>query len=326
MPQAIWTGTIGFGLVSIPVRLYPATQPKDVRFHLYDRASGKRVRRSLVTRDEEPAVFVPEPRAYGGFAALTPGPSPSIDRGAPPRDDVEELDDDEEDLDLPPMTPAEREVAPSDIVRGYTLPSGDLVTVEEDELAALRPERSRNIEIEEFVDLAEIDPVYFEKSYYLAPGRGQVGEKPYALLLRAMRSAGMVAIGRFVLRTRPHLVAVRPLENILALETLYFGDEVRSAAELVRGGAAVSEREVATAKQLVAALQTEWVPEKHGDAYREELLELLSGKAPALAAPEPDLPSAPVDDLMAALKASVEAAKKRGRPLSATPRRARHSM
>ena len=333
MPQAIWTGTLGFGLVSIPVRLYPATQPKDVRFHLYDRTSGRRVRRSLVTREEEPPVFMPEePRSRGGLAALGPGAPRPVERGPVASDDVdgideddEDMDDDEDDADLPAMTAPEREVASSDIVRGYTLPSGDLVTVEEEELASLRPERSRNIEIEEFVDLAEIDPVFFEKSYYLAPGRGQAAEKPYALLVRAMRSAGMVAIGRFVLRTRPHLVAVRPLENILALETLYFGDEVRTPEELVRGGAAVSEREVETAKQLIAALQTDWVPEKHGDAYREELLELLSGKAPAVAAPEEEPRTAPVDDLMAQLKASVEAAKKRGDMMSKTRGRGQRS-
>ena len=327
MPQAIWTGTIGFGLVSIPVRLYPATQPKDVRFHLYDRTSGRRVRRSLVTREEEPPVFMPEePRFRSGLAALGPGAPLSIDRGPVASDGVDDIDEDEDDdVDLPSITAPEREVAPSDIVRGYTLPSGDLVTVEEEELASLRPERSRNIEIEEFVDLAEIDPVFFEKSYYLAPGRGQTAEKPYALLVRAMRSAGMVAIGRFVLRTRPHLVAVRPLENILALETLYFGDEVRTPEELVRGGAAVSEREVETAKQLIAALQTDWVPEKHGDAYREELLQLLSGKAPAVAAPEEEPRTAPVDDLMAALKASVAAAKKRGDMMSKTRGRGQRS-
>jgi len=326
MPQAVWTGTIGFGLVSIPVRLYPATQPKDVRFHLYDRTSGRRVRRSLVAREEEPPVFMPEePRSRGDLAALGPGAPLSADRRPVASDDTDDIDDDDDDVDLPPISAAEREVAPSDIVRGYTLPSGDLVTVEEEELASLRPERSRNIEIEEFVDLAEIDPIYFEKSYYLAPARGQAAEKPYALLVRAMRSAGMVAIGRFVLRTRPHLVAVRPLENILALETLYFGDEVRAPEELVRSGAAVSEREVETAKQLIAALQTDWVPEKHGDAYREELLELLSGKAPAIAAPEEEPRTAPVDDLMAALKASVEAAKKRGDMMSKTRGRGQRS-
>ena len=306
MPQAIWTGTIGFGLVSIPVRLYPATEPKDVRFHLYDRASGKRVRLARVTREDDAPIFVPEPRSLGGLASL---PAEAELRHAEPADvEEDELDDDD---DLPAIEDARREVAAHEIVRGYQLPSGDLVTVEDDELEAIRPERSRNIEIEEFVDLADIDPIYFEKSYYLGPGRG-AAEKPYALLLRAMRLAGQVAIGRFVLRTRPHLVAIRPLKNVLALETLYFGDEVRSPDELVRGASAqVSAREVETAKQLISALASEWVPEKHGDEYREQLLDMLRGKAPEAAAQVEAPADVPVDDLMAALKASVEAAKKK---------------
>jgi DNA end-binding protein Ku len=307
MPQAIWTGTIGFGLVSIPVRLYPATEPKDVRFHLYDRASGKRVRLARVTRDDDAPTFVPEPRSLGGLASL---PAGAELRHTPPADvEGDELDEDD---DRPATLEPQRGVAAHEIVRGYQLPSGDLVTIEDDELEAIRPERSRNIEVEEFVDLADIDPVYFEKSYYLAPGRGAAAEKPYALLLRAMRSAGQVAIGRFVLRTRPHLVAIRPLDSVLALETLYFGDEVRSPDELVRGaGAQVSEREVETAKQLISALASEWVPERHGDEYREQLLDMLRSKAPQVAAPEETPAGAPVDDLMAALKASVEAAKEK---------------
>jgi DNA end-binding protein Ku len=297
MKQAVWTGTISFGLVSIPIRLYPATEPKDVRFHLYDRDSGRRVHYERVTRPDEPMVF--EPR--DAMRELPPGRA---------YEHPADTDDAEDDADLPPA-PARR-VDTAEIVRGYELPSGDLVTVEDDELEALAPARSRTIEIEEFVDLAEIDPVFYEKSYYVAPGRGGGAEKPYALLLAAMRSAGMVAIGRFVLRTKPHLVAIRPLEKVLALETLYFGDEVRAPDELAVGAAAqVSEREIETAEQLIKALATEWVPEKHADAYREELLDLLRRKTPALAAPDVEPAASPVDDLMAALKASVEAAKKR---------------
>jgi DNA end-binding protein Ku len=178
------------------------------------------------------------------------------------------------------------------------------------------PPRSRTIDTEEFVQLAEIDPIFFDKSYYVAPGRASATEKPYALLLQAMRSAGMVAIGRFVLRTRPHLVAIRALENALVLETLFFGDEVRRPEEIVGGAGAtsVSERELKMAQQLVRALSTEWVPEKHADVYRSELLELLQRKSPALPAPQQEESAAdgsPVDDLMAMLKASVQAAKVR---------------
>ena len=207
------------------------------------------------------------------------------------------------------------------------MPTGDLVTVTDDELVSIAPERSRTIEIEEFVSLADIDPVFYEKSYHVAPARGIGAEKPYALLLRAMQGAGMVGIGRFVLRTKPHVVAVRPLSDALALETLFFADEVRSPAELIRGlgDVAISDREVKTARQLITAMATNWIPEKHADEYREELLELLRSKPAAKASEEiPTASASPVGDLMAALRASVEAAKRKGekKPKSAGSRRA----
>ena len=202
VPQAVWTGSISFGLVTIPVRLYPATEPKDVRFHLYDRESGRRIRYERVTRALEPPSFATSPETDEEtavpqalrihVASPVAGPAPAV--------------------------------AASDVVRGFTLPSGDLVTVAEEELERVRPGRSRTIEIEEFVDLAQIDPVFFEKSYYVAPARDAAAARPYALLLRAMQEAKMVAIGRFVLRTKPHLVAIRPLERALSLETLFFAD------------------------------------------------------------------------------------------------------
>lgn len=305
MSQAVWTGSISFGLVNIPVKLYPATEPKDVRFHLYDRRTGKRVHYERVTRDIEPAAFEPEP---------SEDVSPEEDRYEPRiARDIEGT--------APAATPVERE----DMVRGFEMPSGDLVTVTDDELISIAPERSKTIEIEEFVDLADIDPVFYEKSYHVGPVRGMGAEKPYALLLRAMQGAGMVGIGRFVLRTKPHVVAIRPLKDALALETLYFADEVRSPAELTSGlsNLAVSDREVKTARQLITAMATEWVPEKHADVYREELLELLRSK-PAAAPAQADMAMAetPVGDLMDALRASVEAAKRKGAKRSAGSKRA----
>src|SRR5438132_447339 len=170
-----------------------------------------------------------------------------------------------------------------DLVRGLELPGGDIVTVTEDELVSITPERSRTIEIEEFVHLAEIDPVFYEKSYHVAPVRGMGAEKPYVLLLRAMEAAGMIGIGRFVLRTKPHLVAIRPTEKALSLETLFFGDEVRDPDELAPAPSdlAISDRELKTAQQLIGAMATVWSPSRHADAYREELLALLSRKSPA---------------------------------------------
>jgi DNA end-binding protein Ku len=299
MPQAVWTGTISFGLVSIPVRLYPATQPKDVRFHLYDRRSGKRIHYERVIRDEEPSVFEPDPQTAGERTELaTPA------RSSEPSHESLHLSE-----------PQRASVGAHDLVRGIELPEGDLVTVTDEELSELAPERSRTIDLEEFVDLSDIDPTFYEKTYYVAPGRGNVGDKPYVLLHRAMRSAGMVGIGRFVLRTKPHLVAIRPLEEALALHTLYFGDEVRSPQEFARvSGVSVADREVKMAKDLIGAMATPWSPDSHSDAYRQGLLDLLRSKSPMKQAPMIDTartPGGEVEDLMAALRSSVEAVKKR---------------
>ncbi len=309
MSQAVWTGSISFGLVSIPVKLYPATEPKDVRFHLYDRRTGKRVHYERVTKDFDAPSFEPEPFSEDS-----------------PEDDRTEAQNSDDFGPAPSAaTPAAQPVQREDVVRGFELPSGDLVTVTDDELVSIAPERSRTIEIEEFVNLADIDPVFYEKSYHVGPVRGMGAEKPYALLLRAMQGAGMIGIGRFVLRTKPHVVAIRPLKDALALETLFFADEVRSPAELTSGlsNLAVSDREVKTARQLITAMATEWIPEKHADVYRDELLELLRSKpavAPALATETAG--ETPVGDLMAALRASVEAAKRKGAKKSAGSTRA----
>jgi len=309
MGQAVWTGSISFGLVNIPVKLYPATEPKDVRFHLYDRSTGKRVRYERVTKDTDAPTFEP---------ARDAEPSPYEDR-------VEPRVESDYGQGLPEWGPSARPVEREDIVRGFEMPTGDLVTVTDDELVSIAPERSRTIEIEEFVDLADIDPVFYEKSYHVAPARGMGAEKPYALLLRAMQGAGMVGIGRFVLRTKPHVIAIRPLENALALETLFFADEVRSPAELIRGLAdvSISDREVKTARQLITAMAAEWIPEKHADVYREELLELLRSKPAASPSVATETAAeSPVGDLMAALRASVEAAKRKGAKKSAGSKRA----
>ncbi len=289
MPKAVWTGSLSFGLVSIPVRLYPATEPKDVRFHLMD-ARGRRVHyRRFVETDDEP-------RELG----RTPGevPEPSTTR---PAGEVRSATDH-----------AEEEIAFEDLRRGVERDDGAVVLLETEDIRSAQPERSRTIDIEDFVHLADIDPVYFEKSYIVAPQQG--AEKPYALLLRAMDRAGRAGIGRFVLRTKPHLVAIRPADAVLGLETLFFGDEVRDARRLAGDvdDVPVSEAELRLAEQLIETLKTTWNPAAYSDTYREELLRRIAEKAPE-ATPE-ERPATPargsqVEALMDALKASVEAAK-----------------
>jgi DNA end-binding protein Ku len=307
MARAVWTGSLSFGLVTIPVRLYPATEPKDVRFHLMD-AHGRRVRYRRFVSEEEP----PEPTWEMPEAPETkPPPSEGAreqesSRPAPPDHDVGS---------------AEQEIAYEDLMRGYETEDGRVVMLSRDEMESVRPERSRTIEIEDFVALANIDPVYFEKSYHVAPQTG--GEKPYALLLRAMENAGRVGIGRFVLRTKPHLVAIRPTEGVLGLETLFFGDEVRDGRELVWGldGIDLSDREVQMAEMLIEAMKTEWNPAAYSDTYREELLQRISEKAPIEVRQEVATRGSGghVEELMQALKASVEAAKGKKRTSKKRP-------
>ena len=259
MPRPIWSGSISFGLVNVPVKLVTATSPKDVRFHQLHGADGGRVNQKRVC---------------------------SLDG---------------------------EEVEYSEIVKGYEIRKGDYVVVEPEELEALAPEASRVIDIEEFVDLADIDPLFFEHSYYMVPDGPAA--KPYALLVKAMEGSGKAGIGRFVLRTKEYLAALRPHEGVLVLSTLLFADEVVATADLevrTTKDTKPSEREVDMARQLVDTFSAEWDPAKYKDEYREKLLAMIEAKAEGqevIAPEEPERP-APVVDLMAALEASLARAGK----------------
>jgi DNA end-binding protein Ku len=219
------------------------------------------------------------------------------------------------------------EVAYEDVVKGFEIAPDRYVIVRQDELDALDPRRTKTIDIEAFVELAEIDPVYYDSAYLVAPATG--GTKPYALLLSAMEQAGKVAIGRFVLRTRQQLCALRPAHGALVLSTMLYGDEVNAPERLeeLEGLADVeaNDREVAMAGQLIEQLSTPFEPTAYRDEYRERVLDLIDRKAageevavqPAEAAPEP------VPDLMAALEASVAAVRGNGGPAAARKRRAK---
>jgi len=297
MPRSVWRGTLSFGLVAIPVALYPATEAKDVRFHLFDR-EGRRVRYKRVV-EADLALGEPEEDEIEDDGAS------HRETGSTPVDDERE-------------GPGETEVAYEDLVRGYEVEPETYVFLETEEIDRARPAPSRTIDLEHFVRLEEIDPVYFEKAYYVAPASG--AERSYELLLRTMTETGRVGIGRFVLRTKPHLVALRPMGDVLALETLYFGDEVRDAAPLVSRleGSSVTEREIDISKQLVEALVTEWDPSRFADQYRAELMRMINERAPERIEERIEEASADpgsrIGDLMDTLRRSVEEAKSGRKP------------
>jgi DNA end-binding protein Ku len=206
------------------------------------------------------------------------------------------------------------EVAYEDIVKGYELTKERYVVITPDELEALDPEKSRTIDIEDFVDLVDIDPVYYDHPYYLIPDKGAA--KAYGLLLGAMQESGKVAIARVVLRSKEQLVAIRPAPGgVLMMETMIFADEVISPEDLDDLPEAkdlkASDRELKMAQQLIDSLSADFEPEKYHDEYREKVLELIERKAAGEEiAVQPEAPKpTKVPDLMAALEASLAAVK-----------------
>jgi DNA end-binding protein Ku len=220
------------------------------------------------------------------------------------------------------------EVPNERIQKGYEISSGQYVVVDQDEIETLTPKASHTIDIQDFVDLEHIDPIYFEQPYYLVPDRA--AERPYRLLIEAMTDLQKVAVGKIVLRAKEHLVAIRPLDGALCIETMRHADEVipiESIEEIPRGDdIAPSQKELDMARQLIEALSGEFEPEKYHDAYREQLLEIIEKKAAGeeiVAEPLVEEP-AKVVDLMAALEASLARAGKGdgGQKASARPSKA----
>jgi DNA end-binding protein Ku len=209
------------------------------------------------------------------------------------------------------------EVAYEDIVKGYELTPDRYVLIEPGELEALDPKKTKSIEIEDFVALDEIDPIYFDHPYYLAPGPG--GAKPYRLLLEAMRDTGRVAIATVVIRSKQQLVAIRPIgDDVLGMATMVFPDEIIDPASIdeipTAGDVEVNKRELAIAEQLVESLAAEFEPEKFRDTYRDDVLALIERKAAGeqiAVQPAAEESDEPVPDLMAALKASLDAVRSR---------------
>jgi len=305
MARAVWSGTISFGLVTVPVRLYPATRRRDIRFHEIDRSSGQRIRHQKVV--EVAAPILPAPRGGGNYRTPSPvqGHEEMAERGREVRA-VESF----------PAMP--QPVAAGDVVKGFEVAKDRYVTVAREELEQLAPERSRTIDVEQFVDASAIDPIYYETSYYAVPDRDY--ERAYGLLVDAMRETKRVAICWFVLRRKRYLAALRPHGRLMVLALMFHADEILPAASLepsVPTDLRKKEREMAAL--LINTLSGPFEPERYPDDYRQRLKTLIEGRAasarPATAAVTS---GSGVDDLMAALRASVEqarlASKSRGKP------------
>lgn len=259
MARAIWTGSLSFGLVSIPVGLYSATEDKAIRFHQFQEGTTDRIRNKRVNERTG------------------------------------------EEVDF------------SEIVKGYDIGGGEYVIVKPEELEAVEPGPTRTIEIVDFVDLESIDPIYYKTSYYLAP-QGNDAQKAYELLRQAMGTSKKVGIATLVMRSKQHLVSVRPEEHVLVLETMFFSDEVRDPAREIGslpGELTFKPREIDTAKLLIDSMSTEWNAANYADTYRERVEELIDAKRQGETIVTDGEPraAAPVVDLMDALQASVEAAR-----------------
>ncbi|MDL4772072.1 MULTISPECIES: Ku protein [Thermomonosporaceae] len=255
--RSIWKGAISFGLVTIPVKVYSATEQRDVSFHQVHRQDGGRIKyKRVCTVDGE-------------------------------------------------------EVTYSDIAKGYELPGGEMVVLTDEDFADLPLSSSRRIDVLQFVDRAEVDPIYFAKSYYLEPD--QQGAKPYVLLRDALEGSGQVAIVKIALRQRESLATLRVREGVFVLETMLWPDEVRAPEfPFLEEDIEVRKQELTMASSLIESMEGDFDPGEYKDAYREALQAVIDAKVEGreVTRPEAEAAEEPAADLLSALRASVEAAKK----------------
>ncbi|TDB85743.1 Ku protein [Actinomadura sp. KC216] len=255
--RSIWKGAISFGLVTIPVKLYSATEQRDVSFHQVHREDGARIKyKRVCTADGE-------------------------------------------------------EVPYSDIAKGYELPSGEMVVLTDEDFAELPLSSSRRIDVLQFVEQEEVDPIYFAKSYYLEPDAQ--GAKPYVLLRDALESSGQVAIVKIAIRQRESLATLRVREGVFVLETMLWPDEVRTPDfPFLDEDIEVRKQELSMATSLIESMEGEFDPSEYKDAYREALQAVIDAKVEGreVTRPAEEAEEEPAADLLSALRASVEAAKK----------------
>lgn len=252
MPRAIWSGTISFGLVSVPVRMFSAISEHKLHFNLLHR------------EDESPI-------GYEKVCKLEEKPVPD-----------------------------------SEIVKAYEIEKGEFVYVEDEDFQAAHAEGGHTFDIEQFVPVEDIDPIYFEHSYYLGPQDG--AEKVYMLLVKAMEDAGLAAIGTFLMRDREYLGCLRIRDGVITLERMYFADEIRPPEDLRPKGTRVSKEELAMAASLIDRFRGDFDPKKYKDTYTDRLLDVIKRKRKGEeihAVPEVEAEETP--DLMEALRASLEA-------------------
>jgi DNA end-binding protein Ku len=263
MARAIWSGSISFGLLNVPVKLYSAVARRNIALREIRDSDNARIKHRRVAEGTD------------------------------------------------------EEVPFENIVKAYEITPGQYVPLSKDEMSSLAPEKTRAIEVRDFVDLDQIDPIYFDSPYYLGPAEG--AEKAYALLAKAMEASGKVAIARFVFRNKEHLAALRTSGGVLTLTTMRFADEVVPTSELEEVLPAeapkVAKREQEMAEQLIDSLATDFDPSSYRDEYREQLLALIERKAEGkeIVAAEAEAPQATkAPDLMAALEESIAAVKDKG--------------
>jgi DNA end-binding protein Ku len=253
VPRALWSGSISFGLVNVPVRMLPAIAEHKLQFHYVHAPDSSRIGYEKVCKEE----------------------------GKPVPDD--------------------------EIVKAFEFEKGEYVYMTDEDFEAAAAEGVKTIDIRDFVPADEIDPIYFERTYYLGPQEG--AEKVYALLARAMERSGLVAVVKYVMRDRQNLGALRVRDGVIALERMYFADEIRPADEIAPAAVRVSKEELEMAERLIDSITGHFEPEKYDDTYRDALCEIIrakrKGEEAHVAPPTKEEPEAP--DLLSALRASVEA-------------------